>query len=423
MKIFDAIKASGYSKMEYLLVNYFWLNTISAILGHVTGIGWFMGLLLPIIIYSCLFSNKSYKRNDSILDMFWWFIFVWNVISLLVIQYPHSGIMAIRCLTSQLAYMMVYWIVRKNPKVNISAIITSAYWPFVIACILGIAFYINPPSWYVNANVVSDTDNITTFEELNALKFRSVFASAYNIAYFGAILIIFEFFVLIRKNVENKRTHYAISFLAIVSVFLTAMRAPVAATLLGFVISLIYANLYGGFKNIKSLSIVLGIISAVLIIIINQMDSLTYDFFFMKYNSVFDSESGYIQERLLHNQGQSTFSLFGDGVGRYNMYADKYPPNFSKRDGEYLKLLLEQGYLGAFFNILFWGSALLKSIFNFKDLKFEVCILIMLSVCMIGANPLSTVDKYPFIFWMAVGQIANYRKYGKNKIVNSNSNV
>ena len=190
------------------------------------------------------------------------------------------------------------------------------------------------------------------------------------------------------------------------------MRAPIAAMFVGFCIALIYANRYGGFKNIKTLTIIMGITAIAIILVISNMDSFVVNFLFGKYDSITNSESNYIQERLLHNKGESTFTFFGDGVGRYNFYADLYPPNYSKRDGEYVKLLIEQGYIGAFLNILFWGAALIKSIYNFKNLTFELCLLIMLGICMIGANPLSTVDKYPFIFWMAAGQIANFNKYG-----------
>lgn len=411
MKIFGAIKASDYSKMEYILVNYFWLITVSAVFWHITNIGWLAGLLLPIIIYWCLFFEKSHITHSSILDVFWWFILVWNIISILSNYYPHCEIMAVRCMTTQIAYMMMYWIVRKNPKVNISAIITSGYLPFVITCILGIIFYFNPPSWYLNADAASDISSATSYAELQALRLRSIFASGYVISYFGAILLMFEFFVLI-KSTSNKKTHYCIIAITVVAVLLATMRAPIASMLVGFCVALIYANRYGGLKNIKTLFIIMSITTIVIIVVISNMDSFVVDFLFDKYDSITNDDSNYIEERFLHNKGKSSFSLVGDGVGRYNFYADLYPPNYSKRDGEYVKLLIEQGYIGAFLNILFWGAALIKSIYNFKNLTFELCLLIMLGICMIGANPLSTVDKYPFIFWMAAGQIANFNKYG-----------
>jgi len=422
MKIFGAIKASEYSKMEYILVNYFWLNTVSAIFLHVFNIGWLSGLLLPIIIYWCLFFEKSYKRNSSIIDVFWWFIFIWNMMSILSNSYPHSEVMAVRCMTSQIAYMMMYWIVRKNPKLSISAIITSGYVPFVIVCILGIIFYINPPSWYFNVNEVAVVNQATTFAELETLRLRSIFASSYDIAYFGVILLVFEFFILI-KGTLNKKIHYSIIAITIVSVILTTMRAPIASMVIGFCIALIYATKYGGFKNIKTLSIILGITAIVIIVVISNTNSFVVEFLYGKYDSITNSDSNVIQERLLRNKGNMIFTLLGEGVGRHNFYADLYPPNFSMRDGEYIKLLIEQGYIGAFLNILFWGAALFKSIFNFKNLTFELCLLVMLGICMIGANPLSTVDKYSFIFWMAAGQIANFKKYGNSKIINSDSYI
>jgi hypothetical protein len=420
--IFGAIKASEYSKMEYALVNYFWLITIAAVFWHVIGIGWIAGLLFPIIIYWCLFFEKSRKANSSIIDMFWWFIFLWNIITILSNSYPYSEVMAVRCMTSQIAYMLMYWIVRKNPKISISAIITSGYVPFVLVCIIGIIFYIYPPSWYLNVNDVAVVNQATTFAELETLRLRSIFASSYDIAYFGVILLIFEFFVLI-KGTRKKNIHYCIIAITIITVILTTMRAPIASMVVGFCIALIYANKYGGFKNIKTFSIILGIAAIAIIVVISNVDSFVVEYLFGKYDSVTNSDSNFIQERLLRNKGNLIFTLLGEGVGRHNMYADMYPPNSLMRDGEYVKLLVEQGYIGAFLNILFWGSAIIKSVFNFKNLTFEFCLLVMLGICMIGANPLSTVDKYPFIYWMAAGQIANFKLYGKNKIINLNSDI
>lgn len=414
MKLWQSIKDSGYSKTEYLLVNYFWLITVSAVFWHVTNIGWLAGLLLPIIIYGCLFFDKSCKKNKSILDTFWWIIFIWDMISLLINIYPSYEIMAIRCLTSQIAYMMPYWIVRKKPRLCISSIITYGYIPFVIVCILGFVFYVNPPSWYIN------TDAVTSFEEMQSLRLRSVFPSSYNISYFGAILLMYEFLV-IAKGVKETFFHYTIIIISVVAIFLTTQRAPIVSMLVGFCVALFYAVFNGKFKNMRSMTFLLGGAVLTLVFIISNMDSSTLDYFIGKYDSISNSNSGYIQERLILNKGESSYTLLGEGVGRHNFYADLYPPNFSMRDGEYIKLLIEQGYIGAFLNILFWGAALFKSIFNFKNLTFELCLLIMLGICMIGANPLSTADKYPFIFWMAAGQIANFNKYGKNKYFNSNS--
>ena len=414
MKLIAIINKKGVSMGEFLLVNYFWLITFAAVCSLATGIGWLAGLLFPIIIYWCLFFSKSYKIDDSILDNLWWLIFIWDIFSLLINNYPSSGIMAIRCLTSQLAYMMVYWIVRKKPNINVSAIISSAYLPFLITSVLGIIFFVHPPSWYVR------TDVVTSFEEMQASRLRSIFASGYNISYFGAILVMYEFFNLV-KGIAYKKTHYFIITLTLVTVLLTAQRAPMASLLIGFCVSLVYALMYGGFRNIRTMSILLGTSVLAIIFVISSLDSSTVSFLFDKFESVTNSDSGYIQERLILNKGESTFTLWGDGVGRHNFYADLYPPNFSMRDGEYVKLLMEQGYIGAFLYILFWGMALLKSLFNFRNLSFELCLLVMLGICMIGANPLSTVDKYPFIFWMAAGQIANFsnRRNGKNRIVNS----
>ena len=37
----------------------------------------------------------------------------------------------------------------------------------------------------------------------------------------------------------------------------------------------------------------------------------------------------------------------------------------------------------------------------------------MLLISMIGANPISTFDKHPIIYWMVLAQIANFKKNNK----------
>ena len=127
------------------------------------------------------------------------------------------------------------------------------------------------------------------------------------------------------------------------------------------------------------------------------------------------------------NKKQGGFQMIGDGVGRHNMYADKYNPMTSMRDGEYVKMLQEQGYVGFSIFILLIALSLLKTFYHFKYLAFEFAVIVMLLISMIGANPISTGDKHPLIYWMIIAQIANFsikkRKYGKIKIVNNYSDV
>ena len=167
--------------------------------------------------------------------------------------------------------------------------------------------------------------------------------------------------------------------------------------------------------------------AAIMVVGVTRMEGEQQLYYAEKILSMTQEGSSLASERLFLNQQQGGFDMVGDGVGRHNMYADKYPPNYSMRDGEYIKLITEQGYIGFVFYGLLIGLALLKCIKHFKYLGFEFAILLMLLISMIGANPISTSDKHPLIYWMIIGQIANFsikkEIYGKREIVNTHSNV
>ena len=102
-------------------------------------------------------------------------------------------------------------------------------------------------------------------------------------------------------------------------------------------------------------------------------------------------------------------SFLGEGAGKYDIMAYYVYGMKSMPDGEYMKILAEQGYVGLLLTISVFGCGLLKALRNFRYLYMEFFLLSMLFICMIGADPLTISDKHCFMYWLALGQVSKYK--------------
>ena len=181
-------------------------------------------------------------------------------------------------------------------------------------------------------------------------------------------------------------------------------RAPILSALIGLVMSIVLGFLYYSAKKGVLVIVVLAVLG---MFVLSNISLSSNDFIYSKISVFSAKNDNYVENRLYLNK-KGDFELSGDGAGRHSMTADKYNPGTSMRDGEYMKMLQEQGYIGLFIFLLLCICVILKSVYNFRNCYFEFTLFIMLLICMIGANPISTSDKHPIIYWLAFGQIARY---------------
>lgn len=400
---------SGYSKLEIIFLNYYWILVVGGIVYITSGIGWFNSII-PLFIYALLFTERS-KVKFNFFDLLWIISFLWAIMTWLTNSYSNKYILIFYCFLEQMAYFMCYWLVRRNKKLNAQEIIKSSFFPLILTSILGIYLYFFPPSWYLNMTRSFSTQ----FEQFEFLRLRSIFFSSYTISYFLGFAMIYMFYTLVTGTDKHRKYTYIILGIFSITLLLTIQRSVIGAVAISFLIYIIYSLKYNKISNAKSLIVIAGIALMFGITIINKMDDSSKDFYLNKITSITDNSSETVGKRLFLNKGMSKYEIWGDGVGRHALAADKYVEGSALRDGEYNKLLLEQGYIGfTIFSILIL-AAIFKCLIYFKYLSFEFSILIFLLICMIGANPISTVDKHPIIYWIVIGQISNFeQKYAVN---------
>ena len=436
--IFFILKKKGYSILEYTILNYYWIITFGGLFWLATGSAWLDATLIPMVIYALFFFFKKGKRRHSLLDSLWWLLFLWPFFTWITNDYPHKLELILRCFSEQISYMFVYWIVRNKTYINVANIIKSAYLPLILTVIIGIYCFIFEPSWYASRT----KDFATDFEEFEFKRLRSIFMDGYVIMYLCAIVIVYEFFLLAKGNlkiyvphrtsIRNKLKayfnpngepmHLMLIGICFFAIFLGIQRSAIVAIFVGLMLAVYYALRYTSIKNIGNLLKIFIFSLLLCIISITTMEGEQQLFYVRKVASVVEDSETLASDRMFHNK-RYEYDLVGDGTGRHNMYADNYNPYTSMRDGEYNKILTEQGYIGAGLYILFVVVALFKAWINFRYLGFEFAMIFVLLISMIGANPLSTFDKHPVLFWMIFGQIANFRRNGKRIGINNNSNL
>lgn len=397
--------------VDSIFVNYFLLITVSELFLIFANKSTIINVGLPLVIFILSYRSYSVKKKN-IIDILWYLSMFWIVFTWIINSFPHQMTLIFYSFFGQIAYMLAYWIGRCSKKQYLEEIIRKSYFPLLVTCTIGIYCYISPPSWYsarmsdMLSSMGADVTNTSQILELTRLK--SIFGTTYTLAYFTSIVLAYNFFKMLTKQKEVTIWNYILVVVLIVTSLLCMMRAPIACWMISFMLACYYAfHYYKSFAGVKIIVSFLLLLILVIPFIYDYLDVSQISFITEKANSV--SENNFIKDRL-YLMGVNE-SLFGEGVGKYSLRAHS---NFGMRfmpDGEYMKILAEQGYIGLVITILLFGVGLIKSIKHFRHLYMEMFLLLMVFICMVGANPLSTPDKHCFLYWLALGQISKYNKW------------
>ena len=419
----------GWFDVENLFVNYFWLTSIGALITLIFHIEWIINYIFPIIIYILCIRSFNSTLSFNLIDVLWMTGFLWIIITWIFNDYPHKSFLTFKAFTQELAYMAAYWISRNGNKDYVKIIIRKSFKPLLIACLIGIYCFYFPPNWYQDitdkaVEYLTGSANYSKDSMLELYRLRSFYVSPYYLSYFCAIVLIYEFFVIfgvVKNQIKGFFYYFFFILILLITDILCMMRAPVVSVLIGFFFAYLYTIIF--FKQSGSTRKVVAILSFFIIIflmLIPYLDMSIIEFMNDKIDVLTDDDENFILKRFYLQEQSNT--LFGEGYGRYSRLANYMFNMPSIPDGEYMKIIGEQGYVGLIITVFLYGIGWVKALYNSKKLFFEFCLISMLFICMVGANPLSMWDKHCILFWLALGQISSYKNnfYGKNK---DNSNV
>lgn len=301
-----------------------------------------------------------------------------------------------------IAYMAVYYVGRNLAVEKSYKMFQTSLLPALITSVIGIYCFFFPPAWYF---ATMEDGALSTLEQL---RLHSIFSSPYVLSYLDCFLLGYIFFRIFQYNEPFKKYQYHILVFVITLAF-CMMRAPMAGVGIYFFAALLLSCIVkGNFKKLIYAIIGVAAVAGIMFVVLKNTNAQYVDFLLDKFEIVSDKNSTFIEDR--YNLMEAEESFFGDGAGRHNLWADDYNVGTSMRDGEYQKLLQEVGYFGQYTYIILIALVILKSLKNYKYLLFEMSTMLFLLVSMIGACPLSTVDKSCFIFWLVMGRVASFKK-------------
>lgn len=383
--------------LPYLVYkHYFLIICISSVLGICFGMKQYLiSVLQPVVCFYLAF-NTPKRCNTNIFDILVACIFCSSIISWLTNDYSSKVELIYRHILGPINYMMGYYIGR-NMNVNESySIFRTSLIPVLIVSIIGLYCFFFNPGWYVNG---------AAFRGFDSLRLRSIFPSPYTITYYLAFLLGFISLHIFQHNGNVKQYKYCIPFF-VITLLLGLMRTPIVAVLIFFFISLLHSCIYNGQIKVLLYSFFAVVLLCFTItIVLKNTDTMYVEGIYEKFEVLTDDDNEYIEKRYkLH---EADISLFGDGAGRHNIWAEDYGQQ-SIRDGEYQKLKQEVGVVGETIYIILITLIVLKCLVNFRNLPFELSCMLFLLISMIGANPLSTCDKHSLIFWLIIGRVSSY---------------
>ena len=394
--------------LNFVYSNYFWIITINAFLYCFFRMKQYMlSILFPIVLYALAMLLPSPAKNKkNIYDVLIILIIICSIISWLINDYGHQSILILKHCLGPLSYMMVYFIGKKQINCSSNQIFEQALLPTFITCIVGIYCFFYPPQWYYRA--MADGE----YASLEALRLHSIFSSPYQLAYMCCFLLGYLFFQKLQNGLKFGKIIVTYVIVYSFTLLLCMMRAPILGTII-FLCGAIFIYLSQSYRKDRYLYVILGLVITFFVIFVGLQTLEKNDFIFYLNEKVEDASSfDFIISR--YNLIEAHYSLWGDGAGRHNIWAREFADCYAMPDGEYQKIQQEVGIIGMSIYVILFLLIILKCLYNIKYLMFELCAVIFLLISMIGADPLSTIDKHPMIFWLLIGRVS---AFSQNKMV------
>lgn len=367
-----------------------------------------MNVVFAITGLYCLM-NIKYTHFDIIILIYMFYI----LINGMVIDYQNHGSYFYKAMLTQYFPIFTYFVGRYL-QIDPSFFLSKMRYPLLFAMLCGIYFYITEPGWYVvmkMAQLRADANDYTIAE---IYRLSSFWGHPYVIAYSTLLYSLYLTHRLINGIGERKEKYFSIGILMICYVVLILSQMRV--TIFFYLIALVYMS-FGNKRLLNNKSnrmskflILLAIVGVVYMIFI--LDDSSY---IVKHMQGL-TENDALSERFAHTAGGVVnYSFWGDGFGRYDMYARTYG-KWAIVDQEFQNHIAELGYCG--FSLLL--LILLFTVYRFYKYRFlllENLVVLFFIVAMIGASVLSNSHQFNYIFWYTLGILWSNKYVVMKKVI------
>lgn len=385
---------------------------------------------IPILLLFILFSVKKIwqcARRDFYEHHFLFFYFLYVLFS--VAWYVFNGIPIAAYIGNLklfvLPMLFYFWGADKNDLSDrfINVFLIS----ITVVVIISLYLYFTLPSFYVdfileakqNSAMASQWHNESNI--MDHARFSGFFQSSYAISYMGmTAFCIAMSYVVNHRGIYSKFSLLVIAFIHFLGIVLCLQR--IAWGML-FLYSLYYS--FCLLKNKRNIILILAIIAALVFVIINTDLGLTDRFDDVNTLISDRSENMSFQKAMGSRLGQyesvdffSIDKIFGNGLGSSGFYAVTVLGEEGVTDGEYIKQIMEFGYVGLLLFFLFVTTSFMKVLKKYKIFILELFIAFYFIAAGIGHNSLNSYY-YTYIFWYVMGRINN-KSYRKQILLNYN---
>ena len=392
----------------FLLCNFFLFILIGRLLNLTLGIDIYVYKLLQIFIFIgglYCWTHLKIIAFDIIIILY----IIFLVLNGIVIDYNNHWSYLYNAIFSQLFPIFAYFIGRYYDRSTL-IMFEKIKWPILFTIVFGLILFFTTPSWYI-AMKNEGLDEVTSINHyMERFRLSAFWPHPYILAY---VLYMYCVYLILQLNKPSlKKSRYnntIILFVCIVVLFLCQMRVTIASLIMAYLYFIALSSSVS--KKIHMILYILVLIP-VFLYASTFLDSDLSNYISEHISNLFIAES-YEDRFELTSGGMTDYSLFGEGLGRYDYTAREYGI-FAIVDSEYQNHLAELGYIGITLLTAILSLTFFKGVFK-KDLFFEFVILCFFILAMVGASVLSNHHQYNFIFWYAVGRIWSYKLQSQKK--------
>ncbi len=385
---------------SYVICNYFLIFALNGMFNmlQLPGGGTIWTLYTLSVLYVALYLLYKYKNL--------WDLFFISFLFILIItssfnSYPKIMLMnSIRGLPILMFYIIGRHSIGKDWKLFEKGLVV-----FIIVCIIGIYLYIKMPSWYLTMKLENTDSTWSDGYVLEMSRLSSFWSFPYWVSYGSAIFYCYINYISFVWNKSGIKTILLQVFLLVVMA-LAQQRTPlffaVFITFVSFLIGLISRRKS---KFFWSFLVLIFVLTFAIVSLLPYLDADMLERFLLKVNAV---DSDFLSDRsnIFDGQEKLSVTLFGDGLGSHSHMALNYG-GVSFTDQEYLKILYETGLFGSMCYGIIIGTSFIKGLKAWKANYFELSILAMYLIGMLGADCISVSEEHSAIFWFCCGRLIN----------------
>lgn len=410
-----------FSSVEYKLLYYFYplfcilclLQVMGIIPPYYPGTGMASWPLRLVIIYLGLKSFLCNSRVNALLTSF----FLYTILT--VFGYLFNGRPFSLYVIEFVAYAtpMLFAFIALDKR-DFSDKFYSVFLTTIIICfVFGFYLHFMRPSWYQVA--LTETYNDRWYVQSNydyeqiadSFRFSSIFLNSYAISHFSMFAFPISVTFLLKKREGKKWKYIIFAIISFVSAIICLHRVAMASCVLMLFVFILYDFRHG--RKLSSLAfwiIVLVLIALFYLSTTELFEQVIERFSDMNISDAFDDSRTNQNISVLREWNNI---IFGEGIGAMSADARKIG-YVGITDGQYIKILVEQGLIGFSLYVALIIGTLFRGLKYFKYYSIEFCIILGISIAMIGSDSL-VMPFYILPFWFAVGRIWNkdYLRYLK----------